>query len=187
MHNHQNVIVGGSDNNNDVIFTSPKETADLEKENRLSNIIELYSKGLTQSEIAKKLNVNQSTICRDIQYLQEEAKEKIRKYLDEDVLFEFMRFIVGTNTISRELWEIADSEKSTNKEKCQALSLLDNSYRQRLEILLSGPSSFLNVKNNNSKIKECEEIENDPYKKFSNNLGDMIEEFNKNGLSEIKL
>lgn len=39
---------------------------DIARENRLSQIIALYSKGLTQSEIAQKMNVNQSTISRDL-------------------------------------------------------------------------------------------------------------------------
>jgi DNA-binding NarL/FixJ family response regulator len=34
---------------------------DIEKENRLSKIISLYSRGQTQSEIAKELGVDQST------------------------------------------------------------------------------------------------------------------------------
>ena len=59
---------------------------DIARENRLSQIIALYSKGLTQSEIAQKMNVNQSTISRDLQYLQQEAQKNIWKYLNEDIL-----------------------------------------------------------------------------------------------------
>ena len=79
---------------------------DIARENRLSQIISLYSKGLTQSEIAEKMKVNQSTISRDIQYLQQEAKNNIWKYLNEDILFEYLRYIVGNNEISKKLWEI---------------------------------------------------------------------------------
>jgi DNA-binding NarL/FixJ family response regulator len=70
---------------------------DIEKENRLSKIISLFSKGLTQSEIAQELNVDQSTISRDLQLLKQEAKKKIEKYLNEDILFEYLRYIAGSN------------------------------------------------------------------------------------------
>jgi DNA invertase Pin-like site-specific DNA recombinase len=62
---------------------------DIEKENRLSKIISLYSRGRTQSEIAKELDVDQSTISRDLQLLKQEAKRNIEKYLNyPDGVFE---------------------------------------------------------------------------------------------------
>jgi DNA-binding NarL/FixJ family response regulator len=42
---------------------------DIEKENRLSRIISLYSKGLTQAEIAQELGIDQSTVSRDLQFI----------------------------------------------------------------------------------------------------------------------
>jgi len=66
---------------------------DIEKENRLSRIISLYSKGFTQSEIAQKLDVDQSTISRDLQFIKQEAKRTIEKYLNEDILFEYLRYL----------------------------------------------------------------------------------------------
>lgn len=79
---------------------------DVEKENRLAKIISLLSKGLTQSEIAQEIGVDQSTISRDLQYLRQEAKKKIEKYLNEDILFEYLRYIAGSNEVTRYLWEI---------------------------------------------------------------------------------
>jgi DNA-binding NarL/FixJ family response regulator len=37
---------------------------DIEKENRLSKVISLNSKGLTQAEIAQELGIDQSTVSR---------------------------------------------------------------------------------------------------------------------------
>jgi DNA-binding MarR family transcriptional regulator len=39
---------------------------DIEKENRLSKIISLYSKGHTESEIAERVGVDQSIVSRDL-------------------------------------------------------------------------------------------------------------------------
>src|SRR5919197_703535 len=74
---------------------------DIEKENRLSRIISLYSKGLTQAEIAQELGVDQSTVSRDLQFIKQEAKKKIEKYLNEDILFEYLRYIAGSNEVKR--------------------------------------------------------------------------------------
>src|SRR5215216_566700 len=134
---------------------------DIERENRLSQIIALYSKGLTQSEIAEKMKVNQSTISRDLQYLQQEAKKSIWKYLNEDILFEYLRYIVGNNEISKKLWEIVQDDNASAKDKTNALSLLNQSYTKRLEILMNGVESFKNVKKNISEIQEHDRIEND--------------------------
>ena len=122
------------------------ELANIQKENRLAQVISLYSKGLSQYEISQQLGVNQSTISRDIQFLQQEAKKKIWKYLNEDILFEYLRYIVGSNEISKNLWEIVQDKNISIKDKNNALSLLNQSYNKRLEILVKGPESFKNVK-----------------------------------------
>jgi len=46
---------------------------------RRNQVLELSSKGLTQSDIARTLQVNVSTICRDIYFLTQQSKENIRK------------------------------------------------------------------------------------------------------------
>jgi transcriptional regulator with XRE-family HTH domain len=151
---------------------------DIERENRLSQIISLHSKGLTQSEIAQKMGVNQSTISRDLQYLQQEAKKSIWKYLNKDILFEYLRYIVGNNEISKKLWEIVqDDNKASAKDKTNALSLLNQSYTKRLEILVNGVESFKNVKKNISEINEHDKIENDPLLKLSTKLSEIDKGF----------
>ena len=76
------------------------------KGNRLSNVISLDSKGLNQEEIAKELHIDQSTVSRDLQYIKHEAEIKIEKYLRDDILFEYVRYMAGSNEITRHLWEI---------------------------------------------------------------------------------
>jgi transcriptional regulator with XRE-family HTH domain len=135
---------------------------DIEKENRLSRIISLYSKGLTQAEIAQELGVDQSTVSRDLQFIKQEAKNKIEKYLNEDILFEYLRYIAGSNEVTRKLWEIVQDENITTKDKTNALSLLMQSYNKRLEILIGGPESYMNAKKSVSEIKFQERVESNP-------------------------
>jgi hypothetical protein len=125
---------------------------DIEKENRLSKIISLHSRGRTQSEIAKELGVDQSTISRDLQLLKQEAKGNIEKYLNEDIPMEYLRYIAGTNEVIRELWEIIQDEYAT-KLKIPALSLLMQTYNKRLEVLSGGPDFYMNAKKSVSELK----------------------------------
>jgi hypothetical protein len=163
-------------NNNDINSTINKNELDFTRDNRLSQIISLYSKGLTQFEISQQLNVNQSTISRDLQYLQEEAKKQIWKYLNEDTLLEYVRYIVGNNEISKKLWEIVQDKNIPAKEKTNALSLLNQAYTKRLEVLMNGPEKYMNVKQNISEIKEHDEIENDPLLKLSTKMQKRMSE-----------
>jgi transcriptional regulator with XRE-family HTH domain len=139
---------------------------DIEKENRLSRIISLYSKGLTQAEIAQESKVDQSTVSRDLQFIKQEAKKKIEKYLNEDILFEYLRYLAGSNEVTRELWGIVQDEKTMTKDKMNALSLLMQSYNKRLEMLIGGPESYMNAKKSVSEIKFQERVDGDPMLKM---------------------
>lgn len=68
---------------------------DVERESRLSKVISLYSKGLNQEEIAQELHIDQSTVSRDLQFIKQEAKKQVEKYLREDILFEYLRYMAG--------------------------------------------------------------------------------------------
>ena len=130
----------------------------------------------SQNQIAQK-KVNQSTISRDLQYLQQEAKNNIWKYLNEDILFEYLRYIVENNEISKKLWEIVQDENASAKGKTTVLALLNQSYTKRLEILMSGIESIKNVKKNIAEINEHDKIENDPLLKLSSKLSEIDKGF----------
>ena len=131
----------------------------------------------TQNQIAEKMKVNQSTISRDVQYLQQEAKKTIWKYPNEDILFEYLRYILGNNEISKKLWEIVQDENTLAKDKTNALSLFNQSYTKRLEILMNGVESFKDVKKNISEIEEIEMMENNPMLKLSSKLTEIDKGF----------
>ena len=58
--------------------TTRSSEEDIEHQDRLAKVLTLHSKGFSQSEIARKLNVNQSTVSRDL----EEIRKKARSSLD---------------------------------------------------------------------------------------------------------
>jgi transcriptional regulator with XRE-family HTH domain len=159
---------------------------DIEKENRLSRVVSLYSKGLTQAEIAQDLDIDQSTVSRDLQFIKQEAKKKIEKYLNEDILFEYLRYIAGSNEVTRELWGIVQSEKTMTKDKMNALSLLMQSYNKRLEMLIGGPESYMNAKKSVSEIKFQEKVDNDPMLKMLSERNRFPSPFSSGSLFDKK-
>ena len=95
-------------------------------------------------------------------------------------MFEYLRYSIGNNEISKKLWEIAQDENSSAKDKTNALSLLNQSYTKRLEILMNGVESFnKNVKKNISEIEEIDSMEKDPFLKFSSKLSQLHNPFLK--------
>src|ERR687886_135646 len=97
--------------------------------------MELLSTGESnQSDMARILQVDKSIVCRDIAYLRQQAKDNIKRYIDERLPEEYEKCLVGLNAIIREAWNTAQSTED-KREKIQALSLAKECYSMKLELL----------------------------------------------------
>jgi transcriptional regulator len=150
---------------------------DVEKENRLAKIILLCSKGLPQSEIAKKLGVDQSIVSRDLQFIKQQAKREMEKYLNDGILFEYLRYIAVSDEVSAKLWEIIESQDITTKDRKNALSLLMQANNKRLEILTSGAEAYMNAKKSMSEAKFQDRVDRDPLLSMLNDKGSQYHHF----------
>jgi hypothetical protein len=101
---------------------------------RRNQVLELSSKGLTQSDIAKILQISISTISRDLYFLREQAKDNLKKYIDERLPAEYEKSLVGLASILKEAW-ITAAKTEDKREKLQALSLAKECYSMKLELL----------------------------------------------------
>ena len=61
---------------------------------RRNKVQELSSQGYNQSEISKILQISQPTIYRDLTYLRQQAKDNIKKYIDERLPEEYEKCLV---------------------------------------------------------------------------------------------
>ena len=110
-------------------------SAQQQVEWRRTKVLELMSKGESnQSEIARILQVDRSTICRDIDHLRQQAKENIAKYVDERLPEEYEKCLVGLNSILKEAWTLSQSE-NIKGDKIKALALAKECYEMKLELL----------------------------------------------------
>jgi hypothetical protein len=101
---------------------------------RRSKVSELSSQGYNQSEISRILQIRQPTINRDIIYLRQQAKENIRKYIDERLPEEYEKCLVGLNAITKQACNTAQNTED-KREKILALSLAKDCYSMKLDLL----------------------------------------------------
>jgi hypothetical protein len=94
----------------------------MQVEWRRAKVLELLSKGDSQSDIAKTLQVDLSIISRDVFHLRQQAKHNIKRYIDERLPEEYEKCLVGLNAITKEAWNTAQNTED-KREKIQALSL----------------------------------------------------------------
>jgi transcriptional regulator len=79
---------------------------------RRSKVLDLSSEARNQSDIARILQVSPATINTDIQFLKQEAKMNIRKYIDERLSFEYHKCLVGLDAILCRMSDIVDSAQN---------------------------------------------------------------------------
>jgi hypothetical protein len=90
---------------------------------RRSQVIELISKGKNLTQTAEILRVDVSTVCRDYQYIRENANKVLKKYFAETVPLEVTKCLSRLNAISNEAWKMAEQDGINEKTKLSALSL----------------------------------------------------------------
>jgi hypothetical protein len=101
---------------------------------RRSKVTKLDSQGHSQPEIARILHVSIGTVNRDLSILRQQAKENIKRYIDERLPEEYEKCLVGLNAITKEAWNTAQQTED-RREKIQALSLANECYSMKLDLL----------------------------------------------------
>jgi Trp operon repressor len=96
---------------------------------------DLSSKGHSQREIASYLKVGIGTVNRDLVHLRLQAKENIKRYVDEKLPEEYEKCLAGLNGILREAWSVSQQANDSRIEKIKALTLAKECYAMKLELL----------------------------------------------------
>jgi predicted transcriptional regulator len=100
---------------------------------RRSKVQELSSQGHSQREMAKMLQISNGTVNKDLFILRQQAKENIKRYIDERLPEEYEKCLVGLNAITKEAWNTAHNTED-KREKIQALSLAKEYYSMKLDL-----------------------------------------------------
>ncbi|MFZ0327414.1 MAG: hypothetical protein WAL66_08955, partial [Nitrososphaeraceae archaeon] len=91
--------------------------------------------GQNQYDIAEVLQISQPTISRDVQYLRSKAKEEIKLHINEKLPEEYQRCLTGINQVLKIAWNIANKLPQDNRLKLQALSLANDCYKYKMDLL----------------------------------------------------
>jgi hypothetical protein len=94
----------------------------------------MRAKGMSQIEIARQLQVSDSSISSDVQYLREQAKESIKEYATEYLPEQYQVCLSALDTILRHAYEIPERSPD-NREKLQAMELFKDTHLVKLELL----------------------------------------------------
>jgi len=102
---------------------------------RRDKVRELSVKGYTQRQIASILKVNLTSVNEDLQYLRQQAKQNITKYINDYLPAEYENCLDGLNNILTEAWQMSLSGEK--RERMQALTLAKECYSMKLDLLSS--------------------------------------------------
>ena len=102
---------------------------------RRNKVLELLVQGQNQYDIAEALQISQPTISRDVQYLRSRAKEEIKLHINEKLPEEYQLCITGINEVLKIAWYMANKLPQDNRLKLQALSLANDCYKYKMDLL----------------------------------------------------
>ena len=77
------------------------ESSQRQIEWRRNKVAELDSQGHSQPEIARILQISIGTVNRDLSILRQQAKENIKRYIDERLPEEYEKCLVGLTAITK--------------------------------------------------------------------------------------
>lgn len=126
-------------------------------EERRRKVASLLAQSLTETEIAQELNVDQSTISRDVKSLKELSQQFIYDLAKSDLAYYYKQSIDGIEEAKREAWRIYHNNNNevSVKDKISALKLIVESNESRFKLLSEGPS-ILAVKSLEERLNKIE-------------------------------
>jgi hypothetical protein len=163
---------------------------------RRDKVQALSSQGSSQREISKILQVGIGTVNRDLSYLRQQAKENIKRYIDERLPEEYEKCLVGLTAILREAWNTSQQTED-RREKIQALSLAKDCYSMKLDLLtnttvVDDAIRFVASERSKEKLKSSSDDSNEDGKEESNEPDydedeDQLEEKQQEETGEITM
>lgn len=128
---------------------------------RRRTVASMLAQSMTESEIAELLNVNQSTISRDINVLKQLSQRFVYDLAKSDLAFYYKQCLVGIEEVKRRVWEMLNNKSTvlSTKDKLLALKLIIDCNESKFELFKEGPA-ILQVKSMEERLSNIEFREN---------------------------
>lgn len=124
-------------------------------EDRRRQISKFLAQSLTELEIAEKLNVDQSTISRDIKALKDMSNRFIFDLAKSDLAFYYLNCINGIDAVKKEVWDILKDPNLTTRDRLYSLKLLKEIEEAKFALVKDGPS-IMNVQSLENRLMQIE-------------------------------
>jgi IS30 family transposase len=126
-------------------------------EERRRKVASLLAQSLTETEIAEKLDVDQSTISRDVKALKEMSQQFVFDLAKSDLAYYYKQCINGIEEVRRKAWEMLkdDEQQLAVRDKLLALKLIKECDEGKFALFKDGPS-IMNVKSLEERINQIE-------------------------------
>jgi transposase len=122
---------------------------------RRNKVQQLLVQGHSQWDIADELQIDQSTVSRDIQCLRQQAQENLKTHIQNKLSEEYERCLTGMNRVLKLSWQIANNNNGKqngqdlndnssiittgdDRTRLQALSLINDCYKYIMELTTNG-------------------------------------------------
>lgn len=123
---------------------------------RRKQVASLLSRSVSETEIARQLGVDQSTISRDVKVLKASCQQFVYDLAKSDLAYYYKQSIDGIEEVKKESWKIYNDEKVQVREKLLALKIIIQSDETRFRLLSEGPSQ-LAMKSLDERVNRIEE------------------------------
>jgi hypothetical protein len=138
---------------------------------RRNKVQQLFVRGYSQWDVAEELQIDQSTVSRDIQYLRHQAQENLQNHIQQKLPEEYHRCLTGMNQVLKLSWQIAnnntkvqdhnDNNNNTlttgdERTRLQALSLINDCNKYKMDLTTNGvviTDAIKFVQTNKEKLK----------------------------------
>jgi hypothetical protein len=108
-------------------------------EERRRIVARLWAQSKSETEIARELHCNVSTICRDIKFLKKLSKEFVFD-LAKNLGFYYKGCIDTMDQIQQKCWNIYNNDNVSQKDKLLALKIIKETCESKFSLIEKGPS-----------------------------------------------
>jgi IS30 family transposase len=120
---------------------------------RRNKVQQLLVRGYSQWDVAEELQIDQSTVSRDVQYLRHQAQANLQKHIQQKLPEEYQCCLTGMNQVLKLSWQIANNTKQNGQDhndnintiapgddrtRLQALSLINDCYKYIMDLTTNG-------------------------------------------------
>jgi Trp operon repressor len=104
-------------------------------EERRRRVTSLLAQSMTESEIARELGVDQSTISRDVKALKGLSQQFVYDLAKSDLAYCYKQCIDGVEEVKRKTWSMFNNELQSPRDKLLALKLIKECNEPSLHCL----------------------------------------------------